>query len=118
MTKAQEKELLIQSTIEKLKEIFKEDGFNVYCKNHHTSRSGMMRVIEFWSEKGNDLTEYFHILTGYNYHNKYNGLRVTGVGMDMGFHVVYTVSGKLYDKFTDSYGRERDGGYVLKNLWV
>jgi hypothetical protein len=40
--------------------------------------------------------------------DKSGGVRVRGCGMDMGFHLTYTLSAKLY-------GYENGGGYAIKH---
>lgn len=57
------------------------------------------------------------------------GIRVTGCGMDMGFHVVYSLGRTLWpDGFKlrpgmrgrngDTSGFDRDGGYALRHEWL
>ena len=74
-------------------------GTTVYTKLNHVSSSGMMRVIEVMIFKDNEpryLTYAVADLLGYKLHKKYEGLKVGGCGMDMGFSVVYGLSAQLY----------------------
>jgi len=67
----------------------------------HVSQSGMSRVIMFLYPKGNkivDVTSLLGKVTGYKYHNRYDGLSIGGCGMDMGFHVVYNAVSAVFDK--------------------
>jgi hypothetical protein len=47
------------------------------------------------------------------------GLKVSGCGMDMGFHVVYETSRAMYPKgFMNGDGEQRDGGYRIRHRWL
>jgi len=92
--KADEKARLVTE----LKEVLKP-GDTVYTKLNHVSKSGMMRVIEvmvFRNDQPHYLTYQVADLLGYKMHKKYEGLKVGGCGMDMGFSVVYGLSAQLY----------------------
>ena len=84
--------------VTELKEILKP-GDTVYTKLNHVSKSGMMRVIEVMvirNDQPRYLTYMVADLLGYKMHKKYEGLKVGGCGMDMGFSVVYGLSAQLY----------------------
>jgi hypothetical protein len=55
---------------------------------------------------------------------KNNGVKVAGCGMDMGFHLIYSLSYALFPKGTDAPHGTRngvpdsDGGYALKHEWL
>jgi len=92
--KADEKARLVTE----MKEVLKP-GDTVYTKLNHVSKSGMMRVIEvmvFRNDQPVYLTYKVADLLGYKMHKKYEGLKVGGCGMDMGFSVVYNLSRTLY----------------------
>jgi len=100
----------------------------------------MSRVIEFLKLNGNQDT--FHLgwniakALGMRFDRDREGIKVSGCGMDMGFHVVYNLSRTLFqDAFTcigktcpsndhsngdRNYRRHKhsDGGYALKHRWL
>ena len=87
----------------------------VYCVLRHVSASGMSRRIDFYIIRDNK-PQYLTGLIGqaldYRLHDR-GGLIVGGCGMDMGFHVVYSLSSALYDST-----KGNDGGYTLKSEWI
>jgi hypothetical protein len=80
------------------------------------SASGMsrtMKVVTYHEGQVIDLTWYV-AKAGIGTLTERNGqrvLRVGGCGMDMGFHVVYSLSVALY-------GSANDGGYNLRQEWL
>jgi len=80
-------------------------GDTVYTVLRKVSSSGMSRVIDC-KVISRDSVEaeprIFHIgynvakLLGYKWDSKHEGMRVGGCGMDMGFHVVYSLGSALY----------------------
>ena len=83
----------------------------------HVARSGMSRRImvllpcEYEGTNGKHLTNLnisslVADLLGYPYHEE-GSVRVDGYGMDMGFHLVYTLGQALWDD-----------GYALKRNWA
>ena len=115
MSKSESKE-----AIERLREVVKE-GDTVFTVLRSVSRSGMMRVIapiiiRPREDKPGEV-ETWHI--GYNaalaleqpYDRDREGVKVSGCGMDMGFHLVYELSSLLF-------GWENGGGYKLKHKWL
>ncbi|MBF6555504.1 MAG: hypothetical protein IVW52_04930 [Acidimicrobiales bacterium] len=103
-------------------------GTTVYTVLRHISRSGMDRVISChvilkddcnnasvgWVPSG----RIARVLgSGWRDDPKRNGNHVGGVGMDMGWHLVYTLSFALYGK--EKYGQEADdAGRVLTQRWL
>jgi len=82
----------------------------VYTILKSVSQSGMYRHIQVIAIKDNqpiDLTRWVAQYSEWPYKEKTNGVGVSGCGMDMGFHLVYTLS---YDLFDD--------GYALKHSWL
>ena len=87
-------------------------GTTVYTKLNHVSSSGMMRVIEVMIFKDNEpryLTYSVADILDYKLHNKYEGLKVHGCGMDMGFSVVYNLSAALYREIGYSCLNDENG---------
>ncbi len=81
-------------------------GTTIYCVLAHVSRSGMQREIKFYTitsgkRHGRDvqdiawLSGYMSRVLGYR-RGKRDGLIVSGCGMDMGFHVVNSLSYALH----------------------
>ena len=88
--------------------------------------SGMSRhidVYQFTYEDGKIrkywLSPRVAAICGFTFDEKKECLRIGGCGMDMGFHVVYSLSRRLFpDGFTDSHGEHKDGGYALNQEWI
>lgn len=90
-------------------------GSTVYTILRHVSRSGMMRTIgivsvgtdangKIWFRHPNYAT---HIVLGIPEDRQHDGVRVGGVGMDMGFHVAHSLGIALYGD-----------GYALNHQWL
>lgn len=87
-------------------------GDKVWCILRHRSASGMLRVIQI--VKMESASERFSYLgynaataLGWRYSREHEGVKVQGCGMDMGFHLVYTLSSVLFGD-----------GYALKSEWL
>lgn len=128
-------------------------GSFVYTTLNHVSRSGMLRCITLHAIVPDEPHPVW--LNGYAAavlderldEDHHEGIRVGGAGMDMGFHLVYSLSRALYpDGFTCSGDRQdgppserlrcpsndhsnglreygpsihhRDGGYALSHRWL
>lgn len=113
MNKKQMKEQRVLEVRQELKTLLENSNHKAYTKLLHVSQSGMLRSIEVYTEDGTNITDLVAELCGYTFH-KTGGLRVTGVGMDMGFHVVYDLSFKLYCE----EGYTREGAYKLNHSWL
>jgi hypothetical protein len=106
MNKEKQKE-----NIRELKKAFPK-GSTAYTKLIDCSKSGMTRIIgviaikknepNYYSYKVGELLEYKHAEKFGEY-----GLKVGGCGMDMGFHLIYQLSSKLYKD-----------GYAIKQRWI
>jgi hypothetical protein len=92
-------------------------GDTVYCVLASKSASGMRRTIRFYKiatsrETGHqetwDLSGNIADALEYGYNDKREGVTVNGCGMDMGFHVVYSLSTLLFD----------GDGYQLHSSWL
>ena len=94
----------------------KQERPTLYTSLKHVSSSGMsrdMKILTALDGQILDVTWYVGRL-GVGTVKERNGqrvLRVGGVGMDMGFHVVYTVSAILY-------GYEERGAYNIRHEWI
>jgi len=133
----------IQNATERLTKLLKP-GTTVYTSLKHVSRSGMMRHIGLHvTDNGEikDITYFVGILTDYSRDSSDGGLKVGGCGMDMGFHIVYGLSRRLFPngfkcvgdkcqsndhfngdcpKRSEMRGRKHkgDGGYALNQRWL
>jgi len=89
----------------------------IYTFLRHVSKSGMSRDITLKIVDGDgtlrDITYTAALAIGEKPRDSYGRrvIRVHGCGMDMGFHLVYSVSHALYD------GQER-AGYVISHEWA
>tara|TARA_R100000808_G_C2141959_1_gene149765 strand:+ start:625 stop:990 length:366 start_codon:yes stop_codon:yes gene_type:complete len=104
MNKKQKEKL---EALEHLRKLVKS-GDTLYTQVNHVSKSGMTRDIAIRLIKDNQilsLTYWTAKLFGDPIKN--NGVRVSGCGMDMGFHLVYNISFMLYND-----------GYALKHRWL
>ena len=123
-------------------------GDTAYTVLRHVSRSGMSRSISVVIDGPDgpwDVTYLAARVLGYRIDHRHEGLKVGGCGMDMGFHVVYSLSSVLWpdghrctarkvrgryvcrsnDHVNDYHlpydGRKtkhRDGGYALRQAWL
>ena len=107
-------------------------GATVYTIVTHVSSSGMSRDIRtFISNKGGItcIDWYVSHALGYKRNPKNGALKISGCGMDMGFHVVYSLGRALYPKGFklpkgeagrngDKSGFDKDGGYALGQSWL
>jgi len=129
-TKEKEK----QEAIAKLRKWLKP-GDTVYTILRHVSKSGMSREIGVVILKGKgetvDLHPNFLIATacGDKLNTRGDGIKVSGCGMDMGFHLVYNLGRVLFPKGFklpkgrhgrngDTSGYDQDGGYALTQRWL
>ena len=103
-------------------------GATVYTVLRHVSRSGMDRVISCFvmgkDHKGECVLYWVpssriaRVLgSGWRDDPKRDGTHVAGVGMDMGWHLVYTLSIALYGKGKYGQGAD-DAGRLLTQRWL
>ena len=81
----------------------------LYTSLRHVSSSGMMRHINVFGIAGNEprwLSYHVARALGWNL-NKDDAVEVSGAGMDMGFHLIYSLSSVLYGD-----------GYKIKQRWL
>ena len=85
-------------------------GDTVYTVLRHVSRSGMYRAIDLYTIRDNQpvwLSGYAaYLLEGFD--KKRDACKASGCGMDMGFHLVYNLSARLFD----------GDGYALNHRWL
>jgi len=86
-------------------------GDTVYTVLRSVSRSGMSREIGVLKQRADGGFWYPNYaaatVLGYRLNKHGDGLKVSGCGMDMGFHVVYSLSQALFGD-----------GYALKQSWI
>jgi len=106
MTKKQKKEKI--EAIENLKKYIKK-GDTLFTKVVKVSPSGMSRQITVLDIKNGSPSYWsYDVSKILGYTLKDNGsLFVKGYGMDMGFHVVYSLSQTLFND-----------GYAIKQRWI
>ena len=118
-------------------------GMEVLCVLRHVSRSGMQWVIDLKILEDGELRGIGWTAAralGDRYDTKRDGIVVGGCGMDMGFHLVYSLASVLWREGFDCIGlakrgdergcpsndhsnrehnaHHRDGGYALRSRWV
>lgn len=112
MTKVKQQER--QDAIDKLRQWYRP-GDTVFTILEHVSRSGMSRqirvVIPYVTENGQiDHLHPNHLIAkalGWRQAKRGDGIIVSGAGMDMGYHLAYTLSHVL---FSD--------GSALRHRWI
>jgi hypothetical protein len=95
--------------IERIREMAPK-GSDVYTILRHVSGSGMSRrisVIVIKDGEPRDISWSIAKLGLFKMDANKDGLKVGGAGMDMGFHVVYSLASKIYGD-----------GYALKQRWL
>lgn len=93
------------------------DDPTVYTVIRHVSSSGMSRSIDLFVFRDNkpvSLTWLCQNVMGWKFDRKNGGIKVSGCGMDMGFHLVNNLSMRLY--CPDKY--DHDAAYRLKHRWL
>lgn len=89
----------------------------LYTVLRHVSRSGMTRDISVMAVAKDgqvwNVSYYAGLLLGWQVRDTLGSrtVRVSGCGMDMGFHLVYSLSHYLYE------GLDR-AGYVIRHEWM
>lgn len=89
-----------QDAIERLR-LLLPPGSTVYTILRHVSRSGMSRSISCvicGTDGPQDIDWLVRRALDARYDRKHSGIVVGGCGMDMGFHLVYSLSYTLYPK--------------------
>lgn len=104
LTKAEGQRLQREHARAQLRKILKP-GDTVNCILRHCSRSGMMRHISLL--KGDEEITYYVALAMDEKRADDGSIKVSGCGMDMGFHLVYNLGRIL---FPDGFGVKSVGG--------
>ena len=105
-----------------------QPGSTVYTNIHHVSKSGMSRNMTLHIVSNGEIQNItYWAALALNKPLFDDELKVSGCGMDMGFHIVYCLSRALFpDGFAvagvgrngDTSGHDEDGGYALKQSWL
>ena len=98
-------------SIKFLKSILKKNA-RVYTILRHVSKSGMSREIDiyYFDKKGNKNYLSWHASNVIGWSMGKNGIKVGGCGMDMGFHLIYTLSRCMFGNKKNT----GDSGYYLQ----
>lgn len=93
---------------------FAPEGTTVYTVLRHVSQSGMTRWISAFVIIDNQpvyldylITELTSFRSDNRLYPRHDGVKVGGAGMDMGFHLVYTLAHAVYGD-----------GYALNHRWL
>ena len=107
---AEERADIITELREKLPE-----NTTIYTTVHTVASSGMSRTMTVFAVVDGDVRNlnYRVAQLGIGKLTKDDQIRVSGAGMDMGFHVVYSLSRVLYEDTGYS-----DAGYLLNHRWL
>lgn len=107
---------------DRLRELLHDDP-TVHVLTRHVSQSGMQRRMSLFVVSGGnlvDITARTAAVLGYRVRSEDHTIAVRGVGMDMQYHIVYSLSRALYSDIpadmiptTHGYNSDRDAGYVL-----
>lgn len=115
-----------EEAVEKLKEAIKP-GDTLYTQLHHVTKSGMTRYIGVRAIKDDYPYDYTYLVAkalGWKTSDKHHGIKVGGCGMDMGFHLIYSLGMALWPDGTpephDTRNGEPDscGGYAIQHRWL
>lgn len=124
LTQKEGKRLYRDQSIKVLRNLL-SPGQTVYTSIKSVSRSGMSRVIRVHVVEGNTIRNISgHVATALNWNGDQDGVKVSGCGMDMGFHTVYSIGYVLWPNGTpEPHGTrngepDTDGGYALKQEWM
>lgn len=94
----------------------KQERPTLYTSLKHVSSSGISREMKVLLADGGEIVDvtWYAGKLGVGTLKERNGqrvIRVNGGGMDMGFHVVYSISAMLY-------GYEERGAYTIRHEWI
>ncbi len=93
--------------IARLRETLKP-GDTLYTTVKHVSRSGMQRSINIFQIEDNSprwLSYWVAKALGWGFDDRREAVKVSGCGMDMGFHLVYSLSRTLFPKGHECSGK-------------
>ncbi len=111
-----QKEKERQEAIEKLRQILKP-GDTLFTILRHVSRSGMLRHISVFSLKTGEPLQLDYLASKALSWPlaRGEGIKIDGAGMDMGFHLVYSLAATLFPGYDES---GKSGGYALSQRWL
>ena len=124
LSKAKQKEHDKQWALHQLSDIKPND--TIYTIVKHRSNSGVSRDIGVYrivEGKLQDISYFVSKILGWSL-AKNGGVKVSGCGMDIGFHLVYSLSWALFpDGTIEPHGirngePDTNGGYALKQVWL
>ena len=101
-------------------------GQTIYCMLRHVSTSGMSRRISLFIVNNGELDSLDYAASralDWKISDK-GGIVVSGCGMDMGFHLVYSLGASVWPTGTPTPHGTRNGtpdsagGYALKHSWI
>jgi hypothetical protein len=124
ITKTQQKKLDYEYAKERLLTYYINEGDTIYTVLRSVAPSGMSRTmsLKVATDKGviQDLTYYASIVLDYPLVevNGSRAIRVGGCGMDMGFHVVYSLARVLFRDKYEGQPEAPDAGYSLSQAWL
>lgn len=113
-------------------------GDTLFTVLRHVSSSGMSRDIDIYQIESTIAEPNVWWLSGLaaaaaGFSRKGDAIRVSGAGMDMGYHLVYSLSRCLFPEGFgcigetcpsndhsngDAYHWHKDGGYALRHRWI
>lgn len=98
-----------------------QEGDTIYTSLQSVSSTGMSRRLNIFIVKDNNIVNItWHVanVLEYRYNDQKESLVIGGCGMDMGYHVVYSLSSVLgYKK--SGMGNENTGNcYGLNHKWL
>lgn len=137
---SREADLRREEDLDALRKLF-PIGSTVHTVLRHVSQSGLTRAISVVRVENGQVYDASYLVAralDMKLDTRWTGIRVGGVGMDMGYHLVYTLSRVLYadgfecighgcpsnDHFNErladyTIGRlHSDPGYALKHRWI
>jgi len=123
ITKTQQKKLDYDYAKEQLLTHYVNEGDTIYTVLRSVAPSGMSRTMSLKVAKNGkiqDLTYYASVVLDYSLVevNGSRALRVGGAGMDMGFHVVYSLARVLFRDKYEGQPEAVDAGYSLSQAWL
>lgn len=125
-TKAHQKAAERAEAIETLRKSLKPRD-TVYTILRHVSRSGMSRSISAVIVRDGEIVEIDWLvcrILGLRFDSNNGGAKLSGCGMDMGFHLVYELGSALWPDGTPEPHSYRNGepdthgGYALNHRWI
>ncbi|AYD82169.1 hypothetical protein KNU13_gp83 [Gordonia phage Turuncu] len=110
---------MLTEALDRLREIL-PPGSTVVTIVKHVTASGMGRTIQpvtVYNGAVFDLTGYVARVVGWKVDTDRGGVYVQGCGMDMGFHLVYTLARTIYGHLTPEQIRDTRPGDKLPHPW-